>query len=71
MRTLVDIPDRQLKALTRLSKAKKRSRAAIIREALSAYLDKEKPNAIDAAFGLWGDRAVDGLEYQRKLREEW
>ena len=71
MRTLVDIPDKQLKALTRLSKAKKRSRAAIIRDALSAYLEKEKPNAIDAAFGLWGDRAIDGLEYQRKLREEW
>ncbi len=60
MRTLVDIPEKQLKALTRLSKSKKRSRAAIIREAVSAYLEKEKPNAIDAAFGLWGDRAVDG-----------
>jgi predicted transcriptional regulator len=71
MRTLVDIPDRQLKALTRLSKAKKRSRAAIIRDAVSAYLEREHRTGKDAAFGLWGDRTADGLEYQRKLRAEW
>ncbi|NQF18166.1 CopG family transcriptional regulator, partial [Enterobacter hormaechei] len=23
------------------------------------------------ALGLWGDRKEDGLEYERKLREEW
>ena len=71
MRILVDISEKQLKALTRLSKARKSSRAVIIREALSAHLDRQQPNAIDAAFGLWSDRAIDGLEYQRKLREEW
>jgi metal-responsive CopG/Arc/MetJ family transcriptional regulator len=26
---------------------------------------------LDAAFGLWKDHAVDGVEYQRKLRAEW
>jgi hypothetical protein len=71
MRTLVDIPERQIKALTRLSKARKTSRAAIIREAVSAYLEKEPFGEKDPAFGLWGDRAVDGLEYQRKIRAEW
>lgn len=71
MRTLVDIPDRQLKALTRLSKSRKRSRAAIIREAVSDYLEKERPAEKHEAFGLWGNRTVDGLGYQRKLREEW
>ena len=25
----------------------------------------------DDAFGLWGDRAVDGLEYQERVRNEW
>ena len=23
------------------------------------------------AFGLWSNRKIDGLEYQRKLRAEW
>ncbi len=71
MRTLVDIPDKQLKALTRLSKSKKRSRAALIRDAVSAYLDGERPTGKDEAFGLWGNQTIDGLSYQRKLREEW
>lgn len=71
MRTLVDLPEKQLKALLRLSKARKQSRAAIIRDAVSAYLEKERFSEKDPAFGLWGDRTVDGLEYQRKLRSEW
>ena len=71
MRTLVDIPEKQLKALTRLSKARKRSRAAIIRDAVTDYLEREHRASKDAAFGLWGDRTVDGLDYQRKLRAEW
>jgi metal-responsive CopG/Arc/MetJ family transcriptional regulator len=71
MRTLIDIPEKQLEALTRLSKARKRSRAAIIRDAVSAYLEKERALEKDAAFGLWGDRSTDGLAYQRKLRSEW
>jgi hypothetical protein len=28
-------------------------------------------DALDAAFGLWKDRTVDGVEYQRRLRDEW
>jgi metal-responsive CopG/Arc/MetJ family transcriptional regulator len=70
MRTLVDIPEKQLKELTRLSKSRKTSRASIIRDALSAYLASEKPKDKHEAFGLWGDRVIDGLEYQRRLREE-
>jgi hypothetical protein len=26
---------------------------------------------LEAAFGLWKDHAMDGVEYQRKLRAEW
>jgi hypothetical protein len=75
MRTLVDIPELQLKELARVSKAEKRSRAAIIRDAIAAYLEKHKPkansSAFDDAFGLWKDKNIDGVEYQRKLRDEW
>ena len=27
--------------------------------------------ALDAAFGMWKDRGIDGVEYQRELRAEW
>ncbi|HEY4942643.1 MAG TPA: ribbon-helix-helix protein, CopG family [Rhizomicrobium sp.] len=71
MRTLVDIPEKQLKALTRLSKAEKRSRASVIRDAVSAYLENKLFTEKDPAFGAWSDQEIDGLEYQRKIRAEW
>ncbi len=71
MRTLVDIPEKQLKALTRLSKAQKRSRASVIRDAVSAYLENKLFSEKDPAFGAWRDQEIDGLEYQRKIRAEW
>ena len=75
MRTLVDIPDQQLKALNALSKQRKVSRAALVREAVSAYIDSskkiEREEALKAGFGLWKDRGIDGLEYQKKIRAEW
>ena len=71
MRILVDMPDNQVKELARISAATKRPRAAIIREAVRSYLAELKENDADDGFGLWGDREVDGLEYQEKLRSEW
>lgn len=71
MRILVDMPDNQVRELARLSAATKRPRAAIIREAVASYIARLKQSDPDDAFGLWGDREVDGLEYQQKLRSEW
>ena len=75
MRILVDIPDLKIKALTLMSKQRRVSRAALVREAVSAYIDAnshaEKHAAREAAFGLWKRRGVDGLEYQKKIRAEW
>ena len=70
MRTLVDIPDRQLKDLTAICKVEKVSRAEVIRQAISSYLEKKKPGGVDA-FGLWKSRKVDGLAYQEQARSEW
>jgi len=70
MRTLVDIPDRQIKDLMAICEAEKLSRAEAIRQAISAYIEKKKPEAIEV-FGLWKDRKVDGLAYQEQVRSEW
>jgi len=71
MRVLIDLGDKQLQALDALSKRAKRSRAALVRDAVADYLDRRHREAGDDAFGLWGDRAIDGLAYQEELRREW
>lgn len=75
MRTLVDIPKDDMDDLDRISRAERKSRAAIIRAAISDYLKEQKRSdrdaAFEAAFGIWKDRDIDGLEYQERIRAEW
>ncbi len=71
MRTLVDIPDQQIRALAELCEQSNRPRAAIIRAAIAEYLANHRPAGTGDAFGLWGPAAADGLKYQKKARAEW
>lgn len=71
MRTLVDIEERDLVLLDRLAVEAKRSRAALIRDAIGDFLRRRRIPAEDEAFGLWGAGKIDGLAYQRKVRSEW
>jgi predicted transcriptional regulator len=71
MRTLIDLPDAQIRALAALCDKVNQPRAAVIREAVAEYLDRHAATAADAAFGLWGADAMDGLAYQEKVRDEW
>lgn len=72
MRTIIDLPERQLDALERISKGRKLSRAELIRRAVDFYLAEHAPKAV-AAFGLWRRAGAreDGADYQRRLRREW
>jgi metal-responsive CopG/Arc/MetJ family transcriptional regulator len=81
MRTLIDMPEHQLKELEVICKARKLSRAEAVRRAVDAYIVQNRP-ARDEAFGLWKGTSVylpgeteplaeDGLAYQEKLRSEW
>jgi metal-responsive CopG/Arc/MetJ family transcriptional regulator len=71
MRALVDLPEAQVRALDELSRNEKQSRAALIREAIADYLAKRRRKQASDAFGLWGSRKIDGLEYQERMRGEW
>jgi metal-responsive CopG/Arc/MetJ family transcriptional regulator len=71
-RTLVGLPDQDFQALDTISSVKHVSRAELIRQAVSQYLEKFKSEPVpDNAFGLWSDRKEDGLAYQQRMREEW
>lgn len=71
MRTLIDIPDKQIKDLAAICEAEKLSRAEAVREAISRYIALKKSQCGDEAFGLWQDRPIDGLAYQERARSEW
>jgi metal-responsive CopG/Arc/MetJ family transcriptional regulator len=70
MRTLVDLPEGELEQLNELSRARKVSRAELIRQAVAGYLEQNRAGLEDS-FGLWKKKAVDGVKYQEKLRSEW
>jgi len=71
MRTLVDIPESDLRELSELGRRQGQSRAALIREAVGAYLAVRRQIRAADAFGLWGQKGTDGLAFQRQLRGEW
>jgi hypothetical protein len=70
MRTIIELPEKALKALAAICEKEKISRAEAIRRAVEAYTSRRQP-ATDEAFGIWRARDVDGLEYQEALRTEW
>ena len=50
-----------------------KSRAAVLREAVEAYRAESRKEGFEKYFGLWERHGstVDGLEYERQLRDEW
>ncbi len=70
MRTLVDLPDTELEELTAMSRSRKTSRAELIRQAVAGFLAQNRAG-VDESFGLWKGRGVDGVEYEKRLRDEW
>lgn len=73
MRTLVDLPDDDVAWLDAVARAGGKSRTAIVRDAIAAFRHVEDKTEMEQYFGLWerhGSR-VDGLAYERDLRDEW
>lgn len=72
-RFLVDVPAEDVQRLDEIAKREGKSRAAVLREAVSNYLEASGKEGFEKYFGLWERHGskVDGLEYQRELRREW
>jgi Ribbon-helix-helix protein, copG family len=72
-RILADLPDEEIKRLDRIAKAQGKSRAAVVREAVSAY--RVQARAPDISWvrrdgGSWKGRTdiTDSVEWQRRER---
>jgi hypothetical protein len=75
-RILADLPDEDIKWLDQLAAEQGKSRAAVLREAVSAYRPGPSSNDmgwLDKGFGLWARHGIahDPHEYDRKRRAEW
>ena len=71
MRTIIDLPDEQIEDLAEICKKENISRAALIRKAVSEFLQKYSAKKMGDAFGIWKNKGEDGLKYQRQIRSEW
>jgi hypothetical protein len=71
MRTIVDLPEEQIRALAEVCRREKISRAEAVRRAVAEYAGRHAAGDAEKAFGLWRQGQVDGLSYERRLRREW
>ena len=72
-RILADLPDEDIKRLDRIAQEQGKSRAAVLRAAVSAYQAQPKANSkdwLEIGFGAWRDRTDigDAVEWQRRER---
>jgi hypothetical protein len=72
MRTLIDIPDDDIGWLDRHATEQGKSRAALVREAISAYRHEASNDWITRGAGYWKNRhdIGDAVEYQREMRRD-
>jgi hypothetical protein len=71
MRTIIDLPASQLDALDAWCRRDEISRAEAIRRAVAAAVGQQASDGRERAYGLWRDRGVDGLQWERTMRAEW
>ena len=74
MRTIIELPEEQIRELSEITRRERISRAEAIRRAIAAYLHSQasRSEAAEKAFGSWkGRRRGDGLRYEDRLRDEW
>jgi metal-responsive CopG/Arc/MetJ family transcriptional regulator len=71
MRTIIELPEDQIRDLAELCRRERISRAEAIRRAVAEYARRRNAGDARKAFGLWRARRRDGLAYERRLRREW
>ncbi|MXP09907.1 ribbon-helix-helix protein, CopG family [Pseudoblastomonas halimionae] len=70
MRTLVEIPDDDIRWLDRRAEELGVSRTALVRDAVAQMRAGTSRRGVDQFFGLWRDRSDvgEGQRYQRRIR---
>ena len=72
MRILADLPDEDIVWLDGHAAEQGKSRAAVIRDAITTYRSRQK-DWLEQGFGLWTryGQGADGAEYEAEIRKAW
>jgi len=72
-RILADLAEDDIKWLDARAAEQGKSRAAVLREAVSAYRTEGSADWIARGFGVWKDRVAmtDSIVWQRRERANW
>ena len=71
-RILADLPDEDIKWLDQIAAEQGKSRASVLREAVSAYRAEAPLDWLEEGFGAWKDLDIgDSVEWQRRERASW
>lgn len=75
MRTIIDLPEDQIRELADYCARENVSRAEAIRRAVSHYLAsreaERREQAFREGFGVWKDKGIDTDTFLREIRAEW
>ena len=71
MRTIIDLPEDQVRGLDLWCERERISRAEAVRRAVSAALSIRKTNPLADAFGAWSHKKLNSRNYVESLRSEW
>lgn len=71
MRTIVDLPDDQLSALTEICRNRGISRAEAVRRAIAEMLKNQESLSREDTFGAWSGKKRDSRAFVREIRKEW
>jgi metal-responsive CopG/Arc/MetJ family transcriptional regulator len=69
-RTIIDIPDEQLREIDRVCRALKISRAEAVRRGATAFLERNQ-TVEENGYGLWRESAVDAKGLLESIRAKW
>ena len=72
-RILADLPEDDIKWLDQRAAEQGKSRASVLREAVTAFRAEAPLDWLEAGFGAWKDRddIGDSVEWQRRERASW
>jgi len=71
MRTIVDLPEEQVRGLDLWCQRERISRTEAVRRAIGAALSTQNSSPRTDAFGAWADKRVNSGKYVGSLRAEW